>query len=47
MHDFFCNSPEDMHYKVLADRMQFVKTNAKGVRKMCRIMEEAREDGVV
>ena len=40
MHDFFCDSPEDMHYKVLADRMQFIKTNEKGVRKMCRIMEE-------
>lgn len=27
MHDFFCDRPEDMHYKILADRMQFVKNN--------------------
>ncbi|MBO6209485.1 MAG: hypothetical protein J6N99_02230, partial [Schwartzia sp.] len=40
MHDFFCDSPKDMHYLVLAERMQFVKNNEKGVTKMCRIMEE-------
>ena len=48
MHDFFCDRPEDMHYKILADRMQFVKNNEKGVKTMCRIIEEyAKEEAAI
>ena len=48
MHDFFCDRPEDMHYKILADRMQFVKSNEKGVKTMCRIIEEyAKEEAAI
>ena len=35
-----------MHYKVLADRARFFKTNEHGVSRMCKIMEEIKAKGV-
>ena len=45
MHDFFCTDPDDMNYKVLSDRVRYFKENEKGVKTMCRIMQELREEG--
>ena len=46
LHDFNCTNPEEMHYKVLADRARFFKTNEHGVSRMCKIMEEIKAKGV-
>ena len=40
MQDFVCKNPEDMHYKVLADRVRYFKEDEKGVRAMCKAVEE-------
>ena len=40
MHDFFCEDPDQMHYKVLAKRADFFKHETKGVNAMCEIMQE-------
>ena len=44
MQDFDCTDPDDMRYKVLADRTRHFKRSEKGVRSMCRIFEEMREE---
>ncbi|MCI6087019.1 PD-(D/E)XK nuclease family transposase [Selenomonas sp.] len=46
LHDFRCTDPAEMHYKLLADRANFFKTNEHGVSKMCRVMEEIEEKGI-
>lgn len=40
MKDFFCTNPEDMHYKVLADRTRYFKEEKEGVTAMCKAIEE-------
>ena len=30
MHDFACINPEDMHYKILADKTRYYKEDEKG-----------------
>lgn len=40
MHDFSCTNPEDMYYKLLADKMRYFKEDEKGVEEMCKIMED-------
>ncbi len=45
MHDFFCTDPDDMNYKILSDRVRYFKESEKGVKAMCKIMEELREEG--
>ena len=40
MHDFSCKNPDDMYFKILADKTRYYKENAKGVAAMCKIMEE-------
>ena len=30
MHDFFCTSPDDMHYKELANKVRYFKEDEKG-----------------
>ena len=42
MHDFFCTNPDDMYYKVLAERVRYFKENDEGVNTMCRVLEEMR-----
>ena len=39
MQDFFCESPEKMHYQELAKRADYFKAKAEGVHAMCEIME--------
>ena len=40
MQDFACQNPDDMHYKVLAERVRYFKEDEKGVRAMCKAVEE-------
>ena len=45
MHDFHCKKAGDMKSKILAERVRYLKESDKGVRHMCRIMEEfAKEE---
>ncbi len=45
MKDFGCTDASDMHYQVLAQRVRYLKEDEKGVRHMCRAMEEfAKEE---
>ena len=46
MHDFHCTNPDDMNYPELAERARFFKTNEKGVRRMCEIMQEIMDEGL-
>ena len=46
MHDFYCTSADDMHYKVLADRVKHFKETEEGVSTMSRIWEEIRREGI-
>ena len=43
MHDFSCTSPDEMNYKVLADRVRYYKESKEGVDKMCRAVENLVE----
>jgi len=40
IHDFFCENPADMRHRQLAKRVEFLKDNKRGVRKMCKIIED-------
>lgn len=42
MHDFNCNNPADMNYKILAERAKYLKENPKGVDVMCKAMDDLR-----
>ena len=44
MHDFSCTDANDMHYKILADRVRYFKEDAKGVEAMCKAMEDMRKE---
>ena len=45
MHDFHCKKAGDMKSKILAERARYLKESDKGVKHMCRIMEEfAKEE---
>ena len=44
IHDFFCDNPADMRHKQLADRISFLKNNAKGVNNVNKIIEEVFAD---
>lgn len=40
MHDFSCKKSEDMKNAILAEKVRQLKEDDKGVKKMCKIMEE-------
>ncbi len=42
MHDFFCTSPDDMHYKELANKVRYFKEDEKEVASMCKVLEYMR-----
>ena len=46
MHDFFCTSADDMHFKELADKVRYFKEDEKGVATMCKVMEDMRKEEV-
>ena len=43
MQDFFCERPEQMNYKVLAQRVDYFKAETEGVNAMCELMEKFGE----
>ena len=47
MHDFHCTNPDDMYYKILADRVRYYKQTEEGVAVMCKAMEEMRNEAVL
>ncbi len=46
MHDFRCVEADDMHNKILADKVRYFKETEGGRREMCKAMEEMRNDAV-
>ena len=47
MKDFDCRNPEDMYYKILADRVRYFKRDEKGVGIMCKAVEDLFKEEVV
>ena len=47
MHDFACTNPEDMHYKILADKTRYFKADEKGVAAMCKLVEDLCNDAKI
>ena len=43
IHDFNCSDPDKMHYGLMAERARYLKENQRGVKKMCKIMEDLRD----
>ena len=43
MQDFFCERPERMNYKELAERAEYFKAETEGVNTMCELMEKFGE----
>lgn len=46
MHDFNCTKAEDMNFELMAKRTKYLKENSEGVSKMCRIMEDMRNESL-
>ncbi len=44
MHDFNCTNADDMNFEILAEKTRYLKENPKGVREMCKVMEDLREE---
>ena len=44
MHDFSCTDPDDMYYKELAKVVRYYKEDEKGVERMCKVMEDMRNE---
>ena len=44
MHDFNCTRADDMNFELMADRTRYLKENPEGVSKMCKIMEDMRNE---
>lgn len=47
MQDFYCDNPDDMNFKQLAEKVSFFKEDKKGVTNMCKIMDELAEKRAV
>ena len=46
MHDFRCSDPDEMLTEELAEKTRYYKENPKGVRYMCKAMEEMRDEAM-
>lgn len=44
MHDFNCMEADDMNFELMAERTRYLKENPKGVREMCKAMEDMRNE---
>jgi len=44
IHDFFCDNPDDMRHKQLADRVKFLKSNESGVNAMRSVLDDLQEE---
>lgn len=47
MSDFFCTESKNMCYKELSDRVRQYKETEEGVKNMCEIWEEVRNEGII
>lgn len=47
MHDFSCSDPEDMYFKIMADRVRYLKGTKEGVDTMSNAFEELRLDSAI
>ena len=45
IHDFLCTDPNDMHFPELAERARYFKEDSEGVKAMCKIMEDIKNEG--
>ncbi|MBO4681906.1 MAG: PD-(D/E)XK nuclease family transposase [Clostridiales bacterium] len=46
MSDFYCTDAKDMHYKELAERFRNFKETEKGVKYMCDVLDEMKNEAV-
>ena len=44
VHDFFCANPAEIKHRQLARRVSFLKENKSEVRKMCKLMEDLKDE---
>ena len=44
MHDFNCTDANDMNFELIASKTRYLKENPKGVREMCKAMEDLRSE---
>ena len=44
MHDFNCTSADDMNFRIMADNTRYLKENTKGVRSMCKVIEDLMKE---
>jgi len=44
MHDFNCSNADDMYFELLAEKTRYLKENPRGVREMCKAMEDLRNE---
>ena len=44
MHDFLCSDPDDMYFELMAEKTRYLKTDPEGVKTMCKVMEDMRND---
>ena len=47
IHDFAYTNPNDMHYKILADKTRYFKEDEKGVATMCKAVEDLCNDAKI
>lgn len=47
IHDLNCSDPDDMYYPQMADRARYLKENPKGVKEMCKVMEDMRTEAAL
>lgn len=47
MFDLHCTDPNQMHYPALATKSRYFKEDQEGVRKMCKAMEEMRNEAAI
>ena len=41
----FGTDPDDMNYKILSERVRYFKESERGVKTMCKMMQELRAEG--
>lgn len=46
MHDFNCTAADEMNFSLMAERVRYLKENPEGVKEMCKVMEEMRNETV-
>ncbi len=46
MHDFRCQKAEEMHSEVLRETAKYFKETTEGQKKMCKVWDEIRQEGI-